>query len=96
MLIIDSTPQTDALARRLLTERAVSAPAMKAVRRVHELEREVTLLRGMLAALPADARRNPVWQAKIAYLLTRVALFRVALPDAGECCKPDGPYRLNP
>ncbi|MFZ6654361.1 hypothetical protein [Undibacterium sp. TJN19] len=80
MLIDDPTPQTDAL-EELLTGHKAPPAAMSAVRRVRELELEVALLRRALAAMPEDARQNPVWQEKLAHLLSRVVLFRIAVSD---------------
>ena len=83
MLIIDPTPQTDAL-EELLAEHMVPEAAMSAVRRVRELELEVALLRRALAALPEQARHDPVWKEKLAHLLSRVVLFRIAVSDVGN------------
>ena len=81
MLIIDSTPQTDALAEQLSSEGNFSEEARRAVLGVCALEDEVMQLRRMLAAMPAGAARDTVGHSELVRLLCKVVLFRVALPD---------------
>ncbi|MFZ6769713.1 hypothetical protein ACO0LM_21880 [Undibacterium sp. Di26W] len=78
MLITNLTSQTDVPEDGLLAERVASDATLTAVRRVLELETEVKRLRDTFAAMPAAARQDPAWKDKVAHLLSRVVLFRLA------------------
>ncbi|MBI3285305.1 MAG: hypothetical protein HYZ65_10730 [Burkholderiales bacterium] len=61
--------------------------ASSALRRVRELEREVVLLRGALADLSDEELQDTAWKDKLAQLLGKVLLFRIALggePESGN------------
>ena len=62
-----------------MAECKIPEAAMRGVRRVLELEREVTFLRNLLATMPAHAQKDPVWKERIANLLSKIVLFRIAL-----------------
>jgi hypothetical protein len=70
MQTTDAAPQTAAL-----------AVALPAVQRVCELERAVGRLRAELEASPLEVARSPEQWARIARLLSEVALFRIALAN---------------
>ncbi|MBC3920457.1 hypothetical protein H8L32_23540 [Undibacterium sp. CY18W] len=81
MLITDLTSLTDAQEDSLQAEHAVHDATLVAVQRVLALEAEVKRLRDVSAVMPADARQDPVWKDKVAHLLSRVVLFRLAVSD---------------
>lgn len=81
MLITDLTSRTDAPEDGLLAGHAFPDATLIAVRRVLALEAEVKRLRDVSAAMPADARQDLAWKDKVAHLLSRVALFRLAVSD---------------
>jgi len=81
MLITDLTSRTDAPEDGLPAGHAFPDATLIAVRRVLALEAEVKRLRDVSAAMPAAARQDPAWQDKVAHLLSRVALFRLAVSD---------------
>ena len=74
-----SSPQSDALEQKLLAQCEVPAPALRALQRVCELERELMVLGGSLPDLSDQAPPEAVWHDQLANLLSRVVLFRVAL-----------------
>ena len=78
---IDLPPQSDALEPSLLEQSAVPLPALRALQRLCELEREFMLLRDTLAESSAQTLPATVWQDQVTNLLSRVVLFRVALAD---------------
>ena len=87
MASIAPSPQSDTLEQSLPAQRDVPEPALRALRRVRELERELMVLRGALAHLPAQAQPESAWHDQVAHLLSRVVLFRAALaepPVSGE------------
>jgi hypothetical protein len=82
MLIIEPTPQSDALAAALSARRHVPEKALKAVSGVRELEQEVGRLHARLSAKPVSAAMEQAWKKDIAALLGKVILFRLALADS--------------
>ena len=70
MQTTDAAPQT-----------ATLAAAIPAVQRVSELGRAVERLRRDLEAMPPELARSPEQRARIARLLSEVALFRIALAN---------------
>ncbi|MDO8651805.1 MAG: hypothetical protein Q7R66_06420 [Undibacterium sp.] len=83
MTSLASSPQSDALEQSLLAQGELPEPAQRALRRVRELERELMLLRGALPDLSAQAEAEPesAWENRVANLLSRVVLFRMALAE---------------
>lgn len=79
MVSIVSSPDT--LEQILLAQRETPQAVLCALRRVHELEREVMQLRGAMTNLSAQGRQDTAWQNQVANLLSRIILFRVALAD---------------
>ena len=79
MASIIPTPQSDMLEQSLSTQAEVPEPALRALWRVRELERELMALRGALAHLPDRAQLETAWHDQVANLLSRVVVFRVAL-----------------
>ena len=57
----------------------ISAQAFDSVQRVCELEREVAVLRSMLASESNAAGREQIWKDEVVRLLSEVVLFRLAL-----------------
>lgn len=81
MTSLASSPQSDALEQSLLAQGEVPEPAQRALRRVRELERELMFLRGALPDLSAQIQPESAWENRVANLLSRVVLFRVALAE---------------
>jgi hypothetical protein len=79
MASLAPTTQSDALEQSALAQLQVPEPALRALRRARELERELALLRGALVDLPDDAQPDTGWHDQAANLLSRVVLFRAAL-----------------
>jgi hypothetical protein len=57
----------------------VSVEPLDSVQRVHELEREVAVLRATLASIPAGSVDEQEWKDEVVRLLSEVVLFRLAL-----------------
>ena len=79
MASIIPTPQSDMLEQSLSTQAEVPEPALRALWRVRELERELMALRGALAHLPDRAQHRRCSGNQVANLLSRVVLFRAVL-----------------
>lgn len=88
MQTVDRAPQTDALEAEMLGSLQVPQVALRALRGARELESEVTLLRGVLDAMPAAARRDPASKEEIVRLLSKVILFRLALTGGDAPIEP--------
>lgn len=88
MQTVDRAPQTDALEAEMLGSLQVPQVALRALRGARELESEVTLLRGVLDAMPAAARRDPASKEEIVRLLSKVILFRLALTGGDAPTEP--------
>lgn len=57
----------------------MSVQAFDSVQRVCELERDVAVLRSMMAAAPDTEGREQIWKDEVVRLLSEVVLFRLAL-----------------
>ncbi len=88
MQTVDRAPQTDALEAEMLGSLLVPQVALRALQGARELESEVTLLRGVLDAMPAAARRDPASKQEIVRLLSKVILFRLALTGGAAPTEP--------
>lgn len=81
MTSLDSSPLSEALEQSLLAQLQVPEPTLRALRRARELERELMLLRAALTDPSAQAQPEVSKQERVANLLSRVVLFRMALPE---------------
>ena len=88
MQTVDKAPQTNALEAEMLGDLQIPQVALRALAGARELESEVTLLRGVLDAMPVAARRDPASKAEIVRLLSKVILFRLALTGDASSSEP--------